>query len=387
MLEHVATPFDMYHGSIDYGFQLVCPQLATVRLAVTITPGLYGVPAAGVADVSRACYQEFQLTPKSNYFTMSAPYSSVMPWTRVPVFDPSGAARADPLQYSNGEIFLTLVNPYTVNETMSQSIDVNIFMSAGPDFDLKGPNANLARISLLPAVDQKQEEPFVFMRSDPVRLNMLKSGAVGGQSMDGEVKHPDSRPLGGAQAAPLAQDGISALPSRRYIVNRFAWTTSHAQGATLASLSIPNDVLPPGPIRQMYRMAMFQKLQMVLHFELESSPFQQGQLVAYMAPFSCPILPDEISLQSSMVMPHVLLTAGWAADNRLTVPFLHPANALQESGPDISFHEQARVDLRVFNPLLVGPNAVDPTGLRASVLLSVEFKEFVQTLPNPLADP
>jgi len=148
-LEHVATPFCFWRGGITYTLQFVGPPMANMRIGIATRYGRFDeLPTINTFSHQYAKVFNYG---EENTVTFTVDYISPQDWCRVPVYDPLGSARTNPWDYAIGMIYIMVLSPYQVNETMFQAMDMNTFIAAAPDFEVKTPGENLARLAFYDA--------------------------------------------------------------------------------------------------------------------------------------------------------------------------------------------------------------------------------------------
>jgi len=143
LLSFVSFPFSFWKGSLVYKIVAVANPVHTCRLQIC---SHIGFEAAGL-DVDTAFGQyicTFEIGGGVREITISFPWRSPTDWKKV-----NTGSNSDTGNYSMGQWSVRVLNPLQAPETVSASLDCNVYMSGGPDFELAylGENA----IDLLPA--------------------------------------------------------------------------------------------------------------------------------------------------------------------------------------------------------------------------------------------
>lgn len=130
--------FEYWRGSMRYQFQFVCSSFHSIRVRIAWSP-----PGASIDsdpnEVVNLVNHVLDIN-QSTDFNVTIPYLNSLPWLTVPLAD------SNLTQCTNGTIFVQIVNELTFPETPVPDISVNVFASAGPDFQVAFPtNYRLAR--------------------------------------------------------------------------------------------------------------------------------------------------------------------------------------------------------------------------------------------------
>jgi len=387
MCEHIFQAFEYWASDFNYTFQFLNPPLANMRIAVVTRFGpadpftpLTTIP---IAELSGQYTKVFNLGVEDT-LKVNVPFVSPHKFCVVPT--PGWDYQYTPVPYSTnvdishwymtGMLYVVVVTPYQVNETMAQQIDMNVFFAAGDRADFKTPNSGLSQVTFLPATDEDEVK----------REMMTTSGGIGGDMEDDEKKDVDARPSGGPTVpSAMSGDGVNALWERSYVIDEVAWTPSAAQGDILYTKNLPFGVLPSGPVTVVVGSFHYFRTELEFNFGLSTSISSQGQLVAYYTPLD--VDPSTLTLKEVLLGPHVLLKAGRTTAGIVRVPFVHPMNALLVSLDEaiytnLSEYSQGTITLRVFNQFLSGS---DVSTQSPTVNVSVKFLKPELSVPNESA--
>lgn len=345
--------------------QCVGPPLAHARIGVASRFGSLG--ATVPLSLFSSQYGRVFNYGEEDTLSFTIPFISAAEWLRVPVPDVLGSARLRWEDFVTGEIIIMVVTPYQVNETMDSSMDINIFLAAGEDMEFKTPGENLARIAL--AVPTPPEDVF--------ETQMLRTGALGGEFNDDEKKEVDVRPEGGPRAAALSVDGADALWNRVHLIDEVAWDPADVQGTIIWQKSVPDDVIPAGPVHSVYHSFMYSRMTLTFSFGLSTTVTSQGQLIAFFCPLETD--PADYTVKELLLMPHVLIKAGRTSAGVLHVPFVHPLNALQISSGNWR-SKLGTIVLLVFNRFSIGAGA---SAQNPTVNVGVQFNGMELSVPDP----
>lgn len=142
-LSFAVSAFEYWRGSMRYQFQFVASSFHSVRVRIGwVPPG--STLVADPDDVVNLVNHVLDINTTTE-FNVTIPYLNAFPWLTVPM------KGTEPGYCTNGEIFVQVVNELTFSETPIPSIDVNVFASAGPDFQVAFPtNYRLFEASVTP---------------------------------------------------------------------------------------------------------------------------------------------------------------------------------------------------------------------------------------------
>jgi hypothetical protein len=145
------VPFKYWRGTLKYRFQFVCSKYHKGRVKIVYDPT--GTPRGGTAeyntayttivDISDNSDFEFavgwgQRDPYREHFSVGLATQTQM-WNTAPVL----TTTPDDL-VGNGTLSVYVVNELTVpNSTVNNDIEVNVFISAGDDFEVAVPDAEI----------------------------------------------------------------------------------------------------------------------------------------------------------------------------------------------------------------------------------------------------
>jgi hypothetical protein len=126
-----------WRGSIRYHFAVIASKFHSCRLVLSYVPyspdGSYPGTMAGVAS-TQLVKKVIDINEETE-FTLEVPYLQPFPWAQlVPPHNTAWSAT------SNGALYLTILNPLTAGSTPVNPIYVQIFASAGDDFQWALPS-------------------------------------------------------------------------------------------------------------------------------------------------------------------------------------------------------------------------------------------------------
>lgn len=139
--------FEYWRGSLRYHFQFVCSSFHSIRVRIAWSP-----PGATIDsdpnEVVNLVNHVLDIN-QSTDFNVTIPFLNALPWLAVPI------SNSDITRCTNGTIFVQIVNELTFPETPVPDISVNVFSSAGPDFQVAFPtNYRLSQPLVAPFEDE-----------------------------------------------------------------------------------------------------------------------------------------------------------------------------------------------------------------------------------------
>jgi hypothetical protein len=153
-------PFEKWTGTINYRFQVVASTFHRGRLRVVYDPCFvvgaeYNINSQHIIDITESCD-----------FTISV--SNQQPMTLLehhqPGFDSStqvhSTTRYTTVEQGNGVIAVFVLNELTTpNSTVNNSVSVNVFISAGDDFEVFIPSAHISNFVFKPQAGLEDPTP------------------------------------------------------------------------------------------------------------------------------------------------------------------------------------------------------------------------------------
>jgi hypothetical protein len=144
LLEYTVLPFTLWRGSLKLMVQIIGSKVHTGRLAICTH---YGRTSDSI-PFSQAMAQYahiFNFSAEENTFEVEFPWRAQQQMLRVP-----SGAYPDLTDFSMGEFSIRVLNPLQTMESVAQSVSLNLYWSAGDDFETDFLGAN--SIDLSPVV-------------------------------------------------------------------------------------------------------------------------------------------------------------------------------------------------------------------------------------------
>nr|QKN88743.1 MAG: structural polyprotein [Totiviridae sp.] len=147
-LAYIANVFKFWRGSIRYRFEVVATQQHTGRLIVAWVPndsfGSTGYPIADAQTIntlSQFPCEIFDLALNKE-FEFVVPYNSPSRYKKMPDFYPfnqldSSLPAVNNQDYTLGSLVLMVQNKLTHPGTVANTVQINVFVSAGDDFEFR----------------------------------------------------------------------------------------------------------------------------------------------------------------------------------------------------------------------------------------------------------
>lgn len=169
----------------------------------------------------------------------------------------------------------------------------------------------------------------------------------------------------------LAWD-LKKMVNRPSFVQTLTWTTSSIVGANLLTLKMPKDIITSNLAAAPFQRFLYWNGSMKVRFQLNSTRFHVGTLIAYYVPLT-PLIDIQkwhgMNFAARTSVQYVLLDAAVSSTVELVIPYINPSNFLKTTeldGLDTAppYNYLGYVLLDVLNPLLVttgGPTSLDIT--------------------------
>lgn len=236
----VAAPFTYWRGSIKYRFQIVASQLHRGRLRFSYDPYIH---AAGSPDENQTYSRIVDLATNRD-FEMVVSWNHPHSWLRVNdrlgtgTFSHPGGGTSISEDYHNGQVRVEVVNELTSpNPALGQPVYINVFVSAGEDFEVAAPT------------DQILEE----CEYEPQDGFEPHSGTEGEEVVDEQDNIPESP----APIIPIGQQEMPDNPnshvffgesfaSVRTLLKRYCYHTSYLTSQSHAYIIESNFPSEPG---------------------------------------------------------------------------------------------------------------------------------------------
>jgi len=129
LLSFVSLPFSFWRGSLTYKLVAVCTSVHTARLQIC---SHVGFQATGLTiDEAFGQYSMIFDIVGTSEITFTFPWRSVTQWKKV-----CNGSYTDLSDYSMGQFSVRVLNTLQLNESVSNTIDVNVYVCGGPDYEL-----------------------------------------------------------------------------------------------------------------------------------------------------------------------------------------------------------------------------------------------------------
>lgn len=220
LMEYCSLPFSYWRGDLKFKFEFVVSAMHVARLAFVTH---YGATAdtATLYDAYGQYVHTFDVTADTCSFEVVVPYRAPTKWLRVP------HASGELFNFTMGMWSLRVINSLVSMESVSPTVDINVYMAAGDNFELWYPD--------LGACDHHP-----LLTPDPAV--MVLSGETQHQQKIRKIRHPAIEAEGESKDAELNEDpGLdttSATPASSTVVNPSAGSTapSRAQWYNLRNI-------------------------------------------------------------------------------------------------------------------------------------------------------
>lgn len=179
-LAYTSAAFTYWRGSIRYRLQFVCSSSHSCRLRIVwFPPG--AVPTTSEDELSNFINAIVDVSTSTD-FCFTIPYLSDSPWKTIS----SGSTALS--TSTMGSFALYVVNPLTFTATPVPSISVNVWHSAGPDFQLSRPTD----LRLVNAVSPQSSRKAPSLSLDSMRVDDYPSFIPSTQYVEKNLCNSDS---------------------------------------------------------------------------------------------------------------------------------------------------------------------------------------------------
>lgn len=240
-LAYVCNAFKFWRGSLRYRFEIVGTQHHTGRLLVAWIPndsqnGANFAIASNLDINALAMYpcEVFDLALNKE-FEFVVPYNSPTRYKKMPLLDRFNEPPFDPAQatsdYTLGSLVVIVQNSLTHPGTVSNNVDVNVFLSGGDDFDLHSVGPPTGYVT-----------PTPIFQSGNVSLEGTRSGES--NNADSKVGVSSSGVGTDTTQGPPKETHLKFLLSRYFPAVNFSQTLPANSGATNTIYSTPVFAFP-----------------------------------------------------------------------------------------------------------------------------------------------
>ena len=143
LVDFMTARHTFWRGSLVYEFDVVGSRIHTGQLALCINYGTFEDPP----DLELAMSQYvaiFDLAGESRTFRVEIPYRSTREFMYVPNGVPDFIEN-----YALGRVSLRVINDLRAMDSVAQSVEINVFKSGGPDYDVLRPSAVNSSLGLV----------------------------------------------------------------------------------------------------------------------------------------------------------------------------------------------------------------------------------------------
>lgn len=139
MVGFLSSGFEWWRGSMKYKVQVAKTGYHSGRLRIMYVPaGTVSSPTPISYDAD-LCYNWILDLRTSSEIEFEIPFTSVVPWLQADI--PSGSATSL-LRTTCGIVAIEILNPLVAPTTVADTVDVNVWVAGGSDFELARPSIN-----------------------------------------------------------------------------------------------------------------------------------------------------------------------------------------------------------------------------------------------------
>lgn len=133
LLEYISLPFAMWRGSLEYKFEFVPSSMHAARLAFATHYGT-DTHSEDVFEAFGQYAEVFDMTGENTEFVVNVPFRTTTDWLYL---THGGGTTPNENVTTMGLWSLRIVNALMTMPSVSAFVDVNVYVRAGPDFELK----------------------------------------------------------------------------------------------------------------------------------------------------------------------------------------------------------------------------------------------------------
>jgi len=347
-LAFFSTFFEYYRGSIEVTVEVVSTKLHQGQLFLTFDPlARHSNVPHKTRDQLRTCPFAIIDISHTKRYTERIPYLSPFDYNRSNL--PMTVIGQTPYD-SLGRFSIMVQNPLVAPTTVGASVDVNIYINAGPDFEFMMPKAEPSLFYYENGSFQGDEGQFV--NTVPVEASKV----IPVRSALQQVTH----------VANVASADTENILGRDYMVaSGVEWSTSQATGTELANFQFPSvfwqeDLATHG----LANYHAYQRMDFEFTIKVNPSAFHAGMLLVNWFPR---YKEDTTGLSYGSVynsrtqFPHAFIDLSAETECKLRVPYSYYSRVMPMSG----FPVMGFLNISVWNQLTVGTG--QPTKLYVTV--------------------
>lgn len=312
-LSFFAKYFAWWRGSLKFKFEVVNSRFHQGQLFIAYVPfnSIQGTSYDMSSSVvlyanARNCMCASIDLSVNNCTEMVIPYICPFDYTSTG-FNSNGAQRnywAAANKANIGAIFVYVQNVLDAASTVSNTVDINVYIAAGDDFEFKVVYPAEAYLSY---TDGRYQSGEVIDATLPVPVNSASNDVP----LD-EALHNSS----GIMSA-----DTSNIMSREYIVKQFSWTTTQTRGSIVDSMELPSSyfsvgIAPSGLKTYHYLL----KTDFDVRVRINPTPFHIGILICFWSPAES-FDGTTTAVESVTQFPHAFINAGVERECIVRVPY------------------------------------------------------------------
>jgi len=137
-LSYIARMFQFWRGSIQFRIDAVSSLFHTGRLALVFVPNQGLTQPANLQQFTNCAYAVFDIKEQKS-LQVACPYQSSLPRKSWAPVGPEGTITNFTDQHLLGYFFVVVQNQLTAPSNVAPAIDLNIYISGGPDMEFEFP--------------------------------------------------------------------------------------------------------------------------------------------------------------------------------------------------------------------------------------------------------
>lgn len=305
-LSYFGGQFLLWRGSIKMEVEVVATNFHQGQLLIVFNPDI----VLGLTfDPSRTCIQATIDLSTENRTVMEIPFVTNCDYLYT-TQNPAVAATQD---NALGRFNVFVQNVLQTNANISDTIDVNLYISAGDDFEFRVPYRSEQQVLYEGVWQMESAEEVLVNENVTAKIRPPPFGIY-------KITDKNVSCLHGVQAA----DYENVMDRDYLVLSNVAWASTLPQWTLLGTIPLPTAVstaadLAPSGLTSFHR---FVRASYEITIRVNAIPFHAGMLLIHFDP-GASISAANFSRQSLTQTPHVFLNPAMEKSAKLVVPYCY----------------------------------------------------------------
>jgi len=177
LLGYVSMPFQFWQGSLKFKFEVSATSLQTTKLFVAFNPGVFTPQTTlDIQTISAQYGRTIDIAQGSNSFEFEVPYIAPTPFLEVP--HSNDTTQGVTTLNSVGMLHVVVLNRLVCPNNVPTSIAVNVYISGGDNFILRGLSTANLWTPIEPAPIGKSEFEAQMMAVEPLQSEVVEEKVI-----------------------------------------------------------------------------------------------------------------------------------------------------------------------------------------------------------------